>query len=110
MKKLESKEVNSVVGYIGVHNGYLGDFSYSTHASFYPQYCGLDIDPNEYDGTTRQKFITILTEASTNNQYKILLGVIEKFPLERYGELYDIGAISEREFNLKKELYAKISN
>lgn len=39
--------------YIGVRDGYLGDFTYRTHAEFYPEYCGLDIDPATYPGTTR---------------------------------------------------------
>lgn len=43
--------------YIGIESGYLGDFSYRSHAEFYPLYCDLDIDPYEFEGTTREKFI-----------------------------------------------------
>jgi hypothetical protein len=67
MNKLGRVEVSSVVSYIGVHGGYLGDFSYASHADFYPSYCGLDINPNEYDGTTRERFIKILSESNSKD-------------------------------------------
>ena len=50
---LTPQEVMKVVNrYIGVSGGYLGDFSYRTHAEFYPAYCDLDIDANTYSGTS----------------------------------------------------------
>ncbi|QQR76119.1 MAG: abortive infection family protein [Holophagales bacterium] len=82
--------------YIGVAGGYLGDFSYRTHAEFYPEYCGLDIDPNALPGTTRERFVTILGGASPGDQARILRGVLERFPRgsgpdtrteELYGEI-----------------------
>jgi hypothetical protein len=77
---LTPQEVMKVVNrYIGVSGGYLGDFSYRTHAEFYPEYCGLDIDPNTYSGTTRERFIEILSTRSPRDQAKILRGVIERF-------------------------------
>ena len=80
MAKLTKGEILRVVNYIGVDHGYLGDFSYRTHAEFYPMYCELDIDPNQYQGTTRERFIDILNSQSAPNQAKILRGVLEKFP------------------------------
>jgi len=68
--------------YIGVKSGYLGDFSYRTHAEFYPLYCNLDIDPNEVEGTTKERFIKIISSQSPNNQAKIIKGVLERFPLD----------------------------
>lgn len=65
--------------YIGVSGGYLGDFTYRTHAEFYPEYCGLDIDPTSYPGTTRERFIEILSTRSPHHQAKILRGVIDRF-------------------------------
>ena len=65
--------------YIGVRDGYLGDFTYGTHAEFYPEYCGLDIDPATYPGTTRERFIEILGNQSPRDQAKILRGVIDRF-------------------------------
>jgi hypothetical protein len=80
---LRQKEVLSVVNrYIGVEGGYLGDFSYRTHAEFYPEFCDLDIDPSDYQGTTRERFIAILSSAPPDQQAKILRGVLERFPLE----------------------------
>jgi hypothetical protein len=76
-------EVTQVVNrYIGVSGGYLGDFSYRTHAEFYPEYCDLEIDPYAYDGTTRERFIEILSSRSPRDQAKILAGVLERFPVE----------------------------
>lgn len=109
MYKLESKEVNSVTSYIGGNGGYLNNFSYATHASFYPHYCGLEIDTNHYEGTTRQRFTTILIEASAMDQSKILLGVLEKLPLSCFEELLQEEIISLYEFKLKKELQEKIT-
>jgi hypothetical protein len=56
MAPLTNQEVMKIVNrYIGVSGGYLGDFSYRTHADFYPEYCELDIDPNQHEGTTREE-------------------------------------------------------
>lgn len=65
--------------YIGVSGGYLGDFTYSSHADFYPEYCDLDIDPYTFEGTTRERFIEILSTQSPHDQAKILRGVLERF-------------------------------
>lgn len=66
--------------YIGVSGGYLGDFTYRTHVEFYAEYCGLDVDPSVYSGTTRERFIEILSTRSAEDQAKILRGVMERFP------------------------------
>jgi len=71
--------------YIGVSGGYLGDFSYRTHEEFYTEFCDLEIDPNEQDGTTRQRFLAILTLAEPKNQAKIVLGVLDRFPVDAEG-------------------------
>jgi hypothetical protein len=67
--------------YIGVQGGYLGDFSYRTHADFYPEYCDLDINPYDFEGTTRERFIEILSSRSPADQATILRGVLERFPV-----------------------------
>lgn len=67
--------------YIGVSGGYLGDFSYRTHADFYPEYCNLDIDPYLYEGTTRERFIAILRSLSPADQAKMIRGTLERFPV-----------------------------
>jgi hypothetical protein len=67
--------------WIGVSGGYLGDFSYRTHADFYPEYCGLEIDPYAFEGTTRERFIAILGSLPAHDQAKMLRGVIERFPI-----------------------------
>src|SRR6266487_3510080 len=92
---MTKSEIMKVVSrYIGVSGGYLGDFSYRTHAEFYPDYCGLDIKPSEYEGTTRERFIFILSSAEPRIQAKILRGVLERFsvgegPPTRTQELHD---------------------
>ena len=66
--------------YIGVHQGYLGDFNYGSRADFYADYCDLDINPYDIDGTTRYRFIEILSTRSPRDQAKIIRGVLEKYP------------------------------
>lgn len=67
--------------YIGVHGGYLGDFSYGSHADFYAEYCDLDINPFDFEGgTTRYRFIEILSTRSPRDQAKIIRGILEKYP------------------------------
>lgn len=83
MAGLTNQEIMKIVNrYIGVSGGYLGDFSYRTHAEFYPEYCGLDIDPYQHSGTTRERFIAILKRSSPDVQAKIVRGVLERFPLD----------------------------
>jgi hypothetical protein len=67
--------------WIGVHQGYLGDFSYRTHHEFYPDYCDIeDIDSYRVEGTTRVRFETILMRETPARQSRILRGVLKKFP------------------------------
>jgi len=83
-KILKGRDIKFVTyDWIGVHSGYLGDFSYRTHADFYHDYCDLEgIDPNEYEGTTRERFETILDKAEPYIKACILRGVLEKYPAE----------------------------
>jgi len=78
--------IRIVNGYIGVEGGYLGTFSYRTHAEFYPEYCDLDIDPDKLEGTTRERFIQILKTQNPQDQAKILKGILEKYPLDSFKE------------------------
>lgn len=83
MKELTGIEITKVVyKYIGVNGGYLGDFSYNSHAEFYPLYCDLEIDPYQYESTTRERFMEILRTQPPANQAKIRRGVLERFPLD----------------------------
>src|SRR5262245_29327359 len=72
-----------VNNYIGVKDGYLGDFNYRTHREFYPLYCDIDIEPTDYGGTTRDRFTTILTNSDPRIQARILRGVLDRFPLDQ---------------------------
>ncbi|UQD57136.1 abortive infection family protein [Flavobacterium sp. K5-23] len=72
--------------YIGVSGGYLGDFSYRTHEEFYPYFCDINIPPTAYEGTTRQKFLTILENSDSPTQVKILKGVLKKYPVDFFSE------------------------
>jgi hypothetical protein len=83
MAGLTVSEVMKIVNrYIGVSGGYLGDFSYRTHAEFYQEYCDLEVDPYQYEGTTRERFIAILKSAAPDAQAKIIRGVLQRFPLD----------------------------
>ncbi len=82
MSGLTKSEIMKVVNrYIGVSGGYLGDFSYRTHAEFYQEYCDLDIDPSRLGGTTRERFIHILETHEPAVQARILRGVLGRFPV-----------------------------
>jgi hypothetical protein len=83
MPGLTKQEIMKIVyRYIGVSGGYLGSFSYASHAEFYPIDCGLDLDPYQYEGTTRERFLTILSNAAPDVQAKIIRGVLQRFPLD----------------------------
>jgi hypothetical protein len=64
--------------FIGVREGYLGDFSYQKHADFYTD-LDLDINPYNYDGTTRERFMQIVSESAPHVQAAILDGILERF-------------------------------
>lgn len=67
--------------YIGGSGGYLGDFSYKSHAAFYTEFCDLPYDPDELGGTTRERFIEILSSAPPGHQAEIVRGVTKRFPV-----------------------------
>lgn len=72
--------------YIGVSGGYLGlpdenRFTYRTHEDFYPEYCGLHKDLNDFEGTSRDKFIAIFRASNPKEQAKIIRGITERFPV-----------------------------
>jgi uncharacterized protein YjgD (DUF1641 family) len=77
---LTDKEIKRLVtDYIGVIGGYLGDFSYKTHREFYEE-LDLPYKPDSLQGTTREKFISILSQAPPRHQAKMLEGILERFP------------------------------
>jgi hypothetical protein len=81
MAGMTSGEILRLVnGYIGVSGGYLGDFSYRSHEEFYAL-LGLEIDPNDYMGTTRQRFIEILKGSDPQTQATIVSGILDKYPV-----------------------------
>jgi hypothetical protein len=87
--RLTEREITRLVTrYIGVFEGYLGTshvnrFTYKSHADFYPKYCDLDIDPNQYPGSTRERFQQVLSNCEPREQAKILRGILEAFPPNR---------------------------
>jgi hypothetical protein len=77
--------------YIGNDGGYLGyqglpggRFSIRSHADFYAEYCGVNIDWNDYpfQGTTREVFIAVLEALPIDDQAKVLRGVVKVFTPE----------------------------
>lgn len=81
MNGLRPSEIHWIVNhYIGVSGGYLGDFSYASHREFYAAYCDLKIDPEDYPGTTRQRFLAVLSSADPRSQAAIVKGVARRFP------------------------------
>jgi hypothetical protein len=81
VEALRSSEIIKLVnGYIGVDSGYLVGFSYRSHREFYLE-LDLDIDPEKYTGTTRERFIRILGEATPDTQATILQGILDRYPI-----------------------------
>ena len=72
--------IRLVNSYVGVSGGYLADFTYRSHGDFYPEFCEVDVDPGEYEGTTRERFIAILERSEPATQARILRGVLRKYP------------------------------
>jgi hypothetical protein len=82
MPGLSNPEIFTVVNrYIGVSGGYLGDFSYRTHAEFYLEFCDVDANPDEMQGTTRERFLAILQGSEPATQAKILRGILRRYPI-----------------------------
>lgn len=76
---MSTRDVQRLVTlYIGGEGGYLADFSYRTHRDFY-LYCNVDVDPDQYEGTTRQRFIQILATREPPDQARIVRGILERF-------------------------------
>jgi len=81
MDGMTKKEMKLLVNrYIGVNGGYLGDFTYRTHQNFYPEFCDLEIDPEKYPGTTRDRFEKVLEEFPPDVQAAIIRGILNKYP------------------------------
>lgn len=92
---LRDSEIQKLVyNYIGVEGGYLGDFSYRTHHEFY-LLLDLDINPDNYTGTTRERFIKGISESPPEVQAKILEGILNRYSIgssklrtqDRYNEI-----------------------
>lgn len=80
-RALKPIEVKTLVNrYIGVSQGYLGDFSYQKHRDFYTD-LGLDINPYAIQGTTRERFTKILSDSRPQVQAKILEGILQLYPV-----------------------------
>ena len=78
---LRQTEIDKLVfKYIGVKGGYLGDFTYQSHREFYIE-LDLPINPYEYDGSTRARFITILGKSTPLVQATILEGILRRYPI-----------------------------
>jgi hypothetical protein len=78
---MSSQEIVRLINrYIGVEGGHLGDFTVRTLAEFYPEFCDLDVDAKQYEGTKRERFETILRAAGPAAQAKIVRGILKKYP------------------------------
>lgn len=116
---LTPSEILTIVNqYIGVNSGYLADFTYRTFSEFFVEYCNLTIDPKQYSGTIRQRFISILSDAEPPTQALILRGILKKYPSgsiplrtpERYEEINSLIARLEESASLVATLSPKASS
>nr|WP_258010864.1 abortive infection family protein [Stenotrophomonas maltophilia] len=79
---MRSSEIHWVVHqYLGVEGGFLGDFTHRTHREFYPAFCDLDIEVDQFAGSTiRERFISVLSGTEAFQQAAILRGIARKYP------------------------------
>ncbi|HEY0783685.1 MAG TPA: abortive infection family protein [Thermoanaerobaculia bacterium] len=92
-ERLKETEINRLVyKYIGVENGFLGDLKYQSHREFYID-LDLAIKPDDYPGTTKERFVAILGGSDASTQARILEGVLGRYPIGssrlRTREAYD---------------------
>jgi hypothetical protein len=81
MAGLKQQEIKRLIHeYIGVKLGDLQDLSFSSLKDFYGLYCDLDINTDDYEGTKRQRFESILQRADPDSQAKIIRGTLQKLP------------------------------
>jgi hypothetical protein len=85
----EGEMMSLLYDYIGVDGGYLWGFSYRSHEEFYPRFCNVRLDVarlREQHGTTRNTFLAIIREAAPSLQARIVEGIFEFLPLDRFPE------------------------
>jgi hypothetical protein len=101
MTRLARTEIYKVINqYIGVEAGQLRDFTVGSHTEFY-RGLGLELDPNDYPGTTLAQFVQVVSRSDAKVQAVILRGILKKFPVgssvQRTDERYqDIRRLIER--------------
>lgn len=109
MEKLKRTDVNKVISYIGVNNGYLGEFTQAKLKQFYSDN-NLDIEPfdnTKYQGTTKNRFETILFEAEKNVQVVIIEAILEFYSLEYFEEKVEdeYSLFNQKDYERKEKLY-----
>lgn len=79
--RLTRKEIGRLVyNWIGVHDGYLGSFSYAKHDRFWLEVCDLSVGTAAYAGTTRACFEDTLFRAAPKDQAAVLRAILEDYP------------------------------
>lgn len=79
-RRLTNREIGRIVtSWLGVEGGYLADFSYSSHNTFWLEACDLIVDTHGFDGTTRECFIHTLSNASASDQSKALRAILDGY-------------------------------
>ena len=97
---LKGAEIRKLINkYIGVRDGYLGDFSYQKHRDFYAD-LDLDIDPDTLPGTTRLRFERILSDSPPYVQATIVQGILDRYP---------VGSTELRTSELRAEIVAWVT-
>lgn len=66
--------------WIGVHGGYLGDFSYASHDRFWLEVCDRYVDTTWFNGTTRAYFEKTLFEVEAKDQAAVLRAILDEYP------------------------------
>ena len=69
-----------VHNWIGVYDGYLGDFSYATHDRFWLEACDRYVDTTRFYGTTRECFKETLFDVGAKDQAAVLRAILDEYP------------------------------
>jgi hypothetical protein len=85
LRRLSRAEIEQLIeDWIGLEGGYLGlplerRFTYTSHDRFWKR-CGVDVDTNSFDGSTRACFEAHLSVATAPQQATVLHEILERFP------------------------------
>lgn len=78
---LTKREITRLVNdWIGVNDGYLGEFTYAKHDRFWSDVCDIDVDTHDFSGTARACFEHTLRSVDPACQAAVVRAILEEYP------------------------------